>query len=67
MSTLENLENWVRAHPQEADEPFMNVSTQRTFTLNQLLAAIKQEAEMGVTMVDQDLLALKNRVAEWLR
>lgn len=66
MTTIEKLEQWIREHPDEAKEPFMNITTQRTFTLEQLLAGVKEEAETGVAIVDEDLVELKNRVAEWL-
>ncbi len=45
----------------------MNVSSQQTFTLNQLLAAMRQEAETGVAIVDTGFVELKSRVAEWLQ
>ncbi|MDJ0676187.1 MAG: hypothetical protein QNJ36_12515 [Calothrix sp. MO_167.B42] len=66
MTTLEKLEQWVSEHPAEANEPFMNVTKQRKLSLQQLLAAMKEEAETGVAIVDEDLVELKKRVAEWL-
>lgn len=66
MTILEKLEQWISEHPEEAKEPFMNVSTQRTLTLEQLLSALQEESKTGVILVDEELLELKNQVTEWL-
>jgi glutamate formiminotransferase len=66
MTILEKLEQWVREHPNEAKEPFMNITTQRAFTLERLYEAMKQEAETGVAIVEEELVELKNNLADWL-
>lgn len=66
MTLLSKLTQWVNEHPEEAQEPFMNVTTQRKLTLLQLLEALQIEEETGVAIVDEELLQLKQNAAEWL-
>ena len=67
MSMIQKLEGWVAAHPTEANEPFMNITSQRKFTLNELLAALKEEEQTGVAIVDEGLVELRNNVSQWLQ
>lgn len=66
MIDLAKLGQWVSDHPEEASEPFMNVSTQRSVTVESLYHELKQQEETGVAIVDEDLLETIERLEEWL-
>jgi hypothetical protein len=67
MDTIEKLEKWVEAHPEEADTPAMNVSTERTFTIREVLNELKREKETGVAIVDEELKEVKGHIENWLK
>lgn len=66
MINVAKLGQWVRDHPEEATEPFMNVSTQRTVTIESLYRELKQQEETGVAIVDEDLLETMERLEAWM-
>jgi len=67
MTDIAKLENWIKQHPEEADEPFMNVSTQRKVTLKGVYEELQKEQETGVAVVDEDLLNVIRDVDDWLK
>lgn len=67
MVNIAKLETWINEHPEEAAEPFMNVSTQRKVTLKAICEELKTEQETGVAIVDEDLLQVVREVDDWLK
>jgi DNA-binding IclR family transcriptional regulator len=66
MVDLAKLEQWVEANPSEAEEPFMNITTQRTITLKTVYEELKQEKETGVAIVDEEVLSIVRELDDWL-
>ena len=66
MVNIEKLEKWVNEHPEEAAEPFLNVSTQRKVTLQGIYEELKKEKDTGVAIVDEDLLQVVLEIEDWL-
>lgn len=67
MVDIAKLETWIKDHPEEADEPFMNVTTQRKVTLKAIYEELQKEKETGVSIVDEDLLQIIREVDDWLQ
>jgi hypothetical protein len=67
MVDLVKLEEWVKANPEGATEPFMSVTTQRKVTLKGIYEELQKEEETGVTIVDEDLLQVIREVDDWLK
>lgn len=67
MVDLEKLEKWIDEHPEGAQEPFMNISTQREFKLADILEDLKEQEKTGVSVVDEELLEVVDQVDTWLR
>lgn len=67
MVDILKLEKWIKAHPEEAAEPFLDVSTQRKVTLQGIYEELKNEKDTGVAIVDEDLLHVIREVDDWLK
>ena len=67
MVDLTKLGTWVKGHPEESAEPFMDVTTQRKVTLKGIYEELKKEDETGVAIVDEDLLKVIQDVDHWLQ
>lgn len=67
MSTIKKLEQWIQDHPDKADTPFMNVTTQEQFTLTQILETMKKEKESGVAITEEGFLHVKAQVVDWIK
>jgi hypothetical protein len=67
MVDIAKLGSWIANNPEEANEPFMNVSTQRKVTLKGIYEELKKEKETGVAIVDEDLLNVLKDVDQWLK
>ena len=65
-SLFEKLNVWVQKHPEEADVLHINLTTQRQFTLRDVLGQLKKEKETGVALADEELLQVKDLVGKWL-
>ena len=63
---LKKLEAWVEDHPEEADAPTIHLTTQKEFTLRDVLAQLIEEEKSGVAIVDEDVLQIKEQVKEWI-
>jgi len=44
-SLIEKLEKWVKAHPEAANEPFINMSTGDEYTLATIAMMLRASAE----------------------
>lgn len=66
MGLIEKLEKWASEHPEEADLPAMNVTTEKVFTIRETLEELKREKETGVKIVDKDLLEVTAHIEKWL-
>lgn len=67
MTDILKLEKWIKEHPEEAAEPFLNVKTQRKVTLRGIYEELKNEKDTGVAIVDEDLLQVIREVDDWLK
>jgi hypothetical protein len=67
MVDIAKLEAWINENPEGADEPFMNVTTQRKVTLKMIYEELKKEKDTGVAIVDENLLQVIKDVDDWLK
>lgn len=63
---LEKLEKWVEEHQEAADVPHINITTQKEFTIRNILGQLKQEQESGIAIVDEETLAIKDQIKSWI-
>lgn len=63
---LEKLEKWINEHPEEADLPAMNITTEKIFTIREVLEKLIKEKETRVAIVDEEFLEVKSQIEEWL-
>jgi len=66
MVDVEKLGNWVQNNPEAADEPFMNVTTQRKLTIRDIYDELKKEKETEVTIVDPEITNVLSDLNDWL-
>jgi hypothetical protein len=62
----EKLEKWVEQHPEEADIPHINLTTQKEFTIRGLLNQLIEEKKTGAVRMDRETLEIKELVTKWL-
>lgn len=67
MVDVKKLEKWIDEHPEGAQEPFINVTTQREFKLADILAELKTQEATGVSIVDEELLEVVDQIDAWLK
>lgn len=63
---VEELRRWVDEHPEEADIPHINMTTQREFTMRGILDELVREEEMGIAIVDEEVLEIKSEIQRWI-
>jgi len=63
---VEKLEKWVAEHPDAADAPTIDITTQKEFTIREVLNQLIQERDTGAAIVDEDILKIKRQIAKWL-
>jgi hypothetical protein len=63
---LKKLETWVENHPEEADAPTINLTTQKEFTLRGVLAQLIEEETSGVAILDEEVLQIKEQIKKWI-
>ena len=63
---IEKLEKWVEEHPEEADVPHINLTTQREFTIRGILSQMVEEQKTGLAIVDEEVLEIKDLIGKWL-
>jgi hypothetical protein len=63
---VEKLTTWVEEHPEEADIPHINLTTEEEFTIREVLDRLVEEEESGVAIVDDAMLELKGLVTDWI-
>jgi len=63
---IEKLEKWVDEHPEDADIPHINLTTQREFTIRGILDQMIQERATGIAIVDEEVLEIETQIEKWL-
>ena len=63
---VEKLEKWVEEHPEEADVPHINLTTQKEFTIRGILSQMVEEKQTGFAIVDEEVLGIKDQIAKWI-
>jgi hypothetical protein len=63
---VEKLEKWVEEHPEEADVPHINLTTQKEFTIRGILSQMVEERKTGFAIVDEEVLEIKDQIAKWI-
>jgi len=63
---IEKLEKWVKEHPEEADIPHINLTTQKEFTIRGILNQMIEEKRTGVAIMDREILEIEDLVDKWL-
>jgi hypothetical protein len=63
---IEKLEKWVKEHPEDADAPHINLTTQREFTIRGILELLIQEKETRVAIVDEEILKIRDEIEKWV-
>lgn len=63
---IEKLEKWVAEHPEAADAPTINVTTQKEFTIRGILKELIKERDTKVAIVDKETLEIKRQIEKWL-
>jgi hypothetical protein len=63
---IKKLEKWVAEHPEEADVPHINLTTQKEFTIRGILNQLIEEQKTGVPIVDEEVLEIKDLIEKWI-
>jgi hypothetical protein len=63
---VEKLATWVEEHPEQADVPHINLTTQKEFTIREVLDRLVEEEDTGVAIVEDEMLELKGLVKDWI-
>jgi len=63
---IEKLKKWVEEHPEAADAPTINITTQKEFTVRKILDELILERDEAVAIVDNETLEIKKQIAKWL-
>jgi sugar-specific transcriptional regulator TrmB len=64
---IEKLRQWVEEHPEAADAPTVNVTTQKTFTMREMLNEFTRAKEEEIAIVDKETLEIKSQIEKWLK
>jgi sugar-specific transcriptional regulator TrmB len=64
---IEKLRQWVEEHPKAADAPTVNVTTQKTFTMREMLNEFTRAKEEEIAIVDKETLEIKSQIEKWLK
>jgi hypothetical protein len=63
---VEKLEKWVREHPEDAEIPHINLTTQREFTIRGILNQMNEEKRTGIATTDREILEIEDLINKWL-
>lgn len=63
---IKKLEKWIKEHPEEADIPHINLTTQKEFTIRGILSQMIEEERTGVAIVDREALEIEGLIDKWL-
>ena len=66
MELVEKLEKWVREHPKEADEPFIDITTQKETTVREISGELKEEREAGIAILDEETRKIVKQIEQWV-
>jgi hypothetical protein len=58
---------WVEDNPEAADAPTINLTTQKEFTMREMLSVLIQEKDSRVAILDNETLEIKNQIKTWLK
>jgi hypothetical protein len=64
---VEKLMKWVEDNPEAADAPTINLTTQKEFTMREMLSVLIQEKDSRVAILDNETLEIKNQIKTWLK
>lgn len=60
------LEKWINEHPEEADIPHINLTTQKEFTIRGILEILTEGKKAGAAIVDKEVLEIKDQIEKWI-
>ena len=63
---VSKLEKWVKEHPEEADVPHINLTTQKEFTIRSVLGLLIEEEKTKAAIVDKETLDIKSQIEKWI-
>jgi len=63
---LSKFEKWVKEHPEEADVPHINLTTQKEFTIRGILGLLTEEEKTKTAIVDKEILDIKSQIEKWI-
>jgi len=62
---IKKLEAWVESHPEQADTPYMNLSTGEEFTIRGLLS-MAQASVAGEAQLSESLQSELRNIETWI-
>jgi hypothetical protein len=63
---LVTFKAWVEEHPEEADVTQINLTTQKEFTLREILDQLVEAKERKTVVLDTEVLEIKEQVQQWI-
>ena len=63
---IEKLKTWVEEHPEAADAPTVNMTTQKKFTMREMLEEFTRAKEDEIAIIDEETLEIKSQIEKWL-
>ena len=64
---IEKLKKWVEDNPEAADAPTINLTTQKEFTMREMLDTLLRERDEDVAILDNETLEIKKQIEKWLK
>jgi len=63
---LAKFRAWVEENPEEAGVTQINLTTQKEFTLREILDQLIQAETSEAVMLDEEVLEIKEQVQKWI-
>jgi hypothetical protein len=63
---LAKFRAWVEENPEEADVTQINLTTQKEFTLREILDQLIEAETREAVMLDEEVLEIKEQVQKWI-
>jgi hypothetical protein len=63
---IKKLEQWVTTHPQDADTKHINLTTQKEFTMREVLEQLIDERDKGIAIADNEINRVVGEVEKWI-